>query len=137
MFNADLALSVTMTAMSTLISIVMLPVNLLIYATSTYDGDVVKSLDWTSLFVSLAVVIGAIALGLLASAKVHSHKFNLICNKVSFKECLIRPQALLIIQKIHFLITQQTISFWFFCTKAWKYCRPCVGLLFRLYIKFW
>jgi len=82
MFNADLALSVTMTAISTLISVVMLPANLLIYATSTYDGDVVKSLDWTSLFISLVVVIGAIGLGLLASAKVHSHRFNLFANKL-------------------------------------------------------
>jgi predicted Na+-dependent transporter len=117
MFNADLALSVTMTAISTLISVVMLPANLLIYATSTYDGDVVKSLDWTSLFISLVVVIGAIGLGLLASAKVHSHRFNLFANKVSFKERLSRKLVLLI-QTKYFSKSQQTLSLLFLYTKS-------------------
>lgn len=82
MFNADLALSVTMTAISTMMSVLMLPVNLVIYATSSYSGAVVKSLDWVSLFVSLVVVISAIGLGLLCSYKIHSHKFNLFANKL-------------------------------------------------------
>mmetsp|Transcript_43899 Transcript_43899/g.81634 ORF Transcript_43899/g.81634 Transcript_43899/m.81634 type:complete len:653 (-) Transcript_43899:86-2044(-) len=82
MFNADLALSVTMTAISTLLSIVMLPINLTIYTTFSYSGDVVKNLDWISLFVSLVVVIGAIGSGLFCSAKVHSHRFNLLANKL-------------------------------------------------------
>mmetsp|Transcript_33695 Transcript_33695/g.74201 ORF Transcript_33695/g.74201 Transcript_33695/m.74201 type:complete len:678 (+) Transcript_33695:419-2452(+) len=80
MFNADLALSVTMTAISTLLSTVMLPVNLLLYTSVTYEGDVVASLDWKSLFIAIGVVIGAIGLGLTASAKVHSHRFNRISN---------------------------------------------------------
>ena len=46
MFNADLALSVTMTTISTLLSIVMLPVNLLLYANHAYEADVVAALDW-------------------------------------------------------------------------------------------
>ena len=78
MFNADLALSVTMTAISTLLSVIFLPVNLLIYARYSYEADVISSLDWTSLFVALAIVIGAIGLGLFCSAKIHSHKFNLV-----------------------------------------------------------
>lgn len=82
MFNADLALSVTMTAISTLMSVIMLPVNLVIYATSSYSGSVVKSLDWVSLFVSLVVVISAIGIGLLCSYKIHSHKFNSFANKL-------------------------------------------------------
>lgn len=82
MFNADLALSVTMTAISTLLSVVMLPVNLIIYATTTYSSAVVKSLDWAALFHSLITVIGAIAAGLVCSATVRSHKFNLMANKV-------------------------------------------------------
>ena len=82
MFNADLALSVTMTAISTILSVAMLPLNLFVYSTFTYSGDVVSSLDWISLFTSLFVVIGAIFSGLICSAKIHNKKFNLMANKV-------------------------------------------------------
>mmetsp|Transcript_13431 Transcript_13431/g.29167 ORF Transcript_13431/g.29167 Transcript_13431/m.29167 type:complete len:447 (-) Transcript_13431:109-1449(-) len=80
LFNADLALSVTMTAISTLLSVIMLPLNLLLYTRFSYDDNVVASLDWVSLFIALGVVISAIALGLFASAKVRSHRFNKIAN---------------------------------------------------------
>jgi predicted Na+-dependent transporter len=83
LFNADLALSVTMTTMSTLLSVIMLPVNLVLYASTTYSDEVVKSLDWKALFVSLVVVIGGIFTGLLCSATVNSPRFNLIANKVN------------------------------------------------------
>ena len=82
MFNADLALSVTMTAISTLLSVVMLPLNLLLYTRFSYEDDVVSNLDWASLFTALAVVISAITLGLFASAKVKSHRFNMISNRL-------------------------------------------------------
>jgi len=82
MFNADLALSVAMTAISTIISTVMLPLNLLIYAKYAFHEDVVSSLNWSSLFFALAVVISAIGFGLLFSAYFHSHKTNVICNKI-------------------------------------------------------
>lgn len=82
MFNADLALSVTMTAISTLLSIVMLPTNLLLYSRYSYNDDIVELLDWTSLIMSLVVVIGAITLGLFCSAKIHSHRFNVLANKM-------------------------------------------------------
>ena len=73
MFNADLALSVTMTALSTLLSVIMLPVNLIIYA-KRVTAVVVKSLDWAALFHSLTTVIGAIACGLICSATWKSHE---------------------------------------------------------------
>jgi predicted Na+-dependent transporter len=76
MFNADLALSVTMAAISTVFSIVTLPANLLIYTHLAYGRDVITDLDWSSLFVSLAVVLSAIGVGLLCSAKVQSRRFN-------------------------------------------------------------
>lgn len=82
MFNADLALSVTMTAISTLLSTIMLPLNLCIYSKYSYDDDVLAVLDWVALFSSLVVVIGAIGLGIFCSAKVHSHRFNVIANKL-------------------------------------------------------
>lgn len=83
MFNADLALSVTMTAISTVLSVIALPVNLLIYARLSYNADVIASLDWTALFVSLAIVLTAIGLGLWASERLNSHNFNLHANRVS------------------------------------------------------
>mmetsp|Transcript_2798 Transcript_2798/g.3957 ORF Transcript_2798/g.3957 Transcript_2798/m.3957 type:complete len:512 (+) Transcript_2798:338-1873(+) len=82
MFNADLALSVTMTAISTLLSTIMLPVNLIIYATTSYSSKVVASLDWYALFLSLVVVIGGIGTGLLCSAKINSPTFNVLANKL-------------------------------------------------------
>jgi len=88
MFNADLALSVTMTAISTMVSSVMLPANLLLYvnaafgASSGSDESVISHLDWPSLFISLAIVILAIALGLFTSFKISSHRFNRFANRM-------------------------------------------------------
>jgi predicted Na+-dependent transporter len=82
MFNADLALSVTMTAISTLLSTFMLPLNLLLYATLAYDAEVIQKLDWWAIFISLGIVLSAIALGLLASEKFNSHNFNLHANRL-------------------------------------------------------
>mmetsp|Transcript_20610 Transcript_20610/g.23513 ORF Transcript_20610/g.23513 Transcript_20610/m.23513 type:complete len:414 (-) Transcript_20610:372-1613(-) len=82
MFNADLALSVTMTAISTLLSIFMLPLNLLIYARMSYEANVIAQLNWISIFVSLMIVVTAIGLGLWASEKFNSHNFNLHANRL-------------------------------------------------------
>ncbi|GMI01757.1 hypothetical protein TrLO_g3121 [Triparma laevis f. longispina] len=85
-FNAELSLSVTMTAISTVASCVFLPLNLLLYAKLTFDADVVSNLNWLSMFTSLAIVISAIFLGLWGSwrtkKKNANHKFNTACNKV-------------------------------------------------------
>lgn len=86
MFNADLALSVTMTAISTVLSIFTLPANLLLYANLAYEADVTAQLDWRSVFVALVVVISAIALGLYCSARSNSLRFNVMANKV--RSCL-------------------------------------------------
>ena len=69
LFNAELSLSVTMTAISTLLSTIMLPTNLILYTRWTYSSAVVKSLDWSALFISLAVVLSGISCGLLASKR--------------------------------------------------------------------
>lgn len=85
MFNADLALSVTMTTISTILSMIMLPLNLIVYTHFAYnnrDDDVVSNIDWIALFISLAVVITAVALGLFCSWKIRSRKFNHGCNKI-------------------------------------------------------
>ncbi len=82
LFNADLALSVTLTAISTLLSVIIMPLNILFYCKFAYDADIVQSLDFRSLFVALGVVISAISLGLVASAKIHSYRFNILANKL-------------------------------------------------------
>jgi len=127
MFNADLALSVTMTAISTFMSIFLLPVNLVIYATSSYSGAVVKSLDWIALFVSLIVVISAILLGLYCSYTVKSHKFNLLANKMGNL-----AGVLLVVFSAWISSSGQDAQIW---GRDWKFylgvAAPCVlGLVF-------
>ncbi|KAL3943347.1 MAG: hypothetical protein SGBAC_002588 [Bacillariaceae sp.] len=82
LFNAELALSVTMTGLSTALSVFMLPLNLSIYVSSIYDGDVVKNLNWFSLILSLIVVITGIVSGVLSSAWQNSTRFNLRANQM-------------------------------------------------------
>lgn len=81
-FNADLALSVTMTAISTILSIGMLPANVLLYSKLAYPRDVLSSFDWTALGISLVVVVCAITSGLFTSYKYGNMKVRNIANKV-------------------------------------------------------
>eukprot|EP00614_Pseudopedinella_elastica_P001522 CAMPEP_0172592932 /NCGR_PEP_ID=MMETSP1068-20121228/12077_1 /TAXON_ID=35684 /ORGANISM="Pseudopedinella elastica, Strain CCMP716" /LENGTH=533 /DNA_ID=CAMNT_0013390229 /DNA_START=54 /DNA_END=1652 /DNA_ORIENTATION=+ len=74
LFNADIALSVAMTAASTMVSALMLPVNLLLYINLAYDGDdggggATQYLDWGALFTSIAVVMASVTGGLVVAAK--------------------------------------------------------------------
>jgi len=71
-----------MTAISTVLSCIALPVNLLLYANFSYHADVTADLDWVSVFVALGIVISAITLGLYMSYQCHSYKFNMLANKV-------------------------------------------------------
>lgn len=89
MFNADLALSVTMTAIGTMASSVMLPLNLILYVNAAFKDDsakdeesIIDSIDWVALFISLFIVMAAIGLGLLASYKVSNQKFNVYANRL-------------------------------------------------------
>lgn len=66
MFNADLALSVTMTAIGTMASSVMLPLNLILYVNAAFKDDsakdeesIIDSIDWVALFISLFIVMAA------------------------------------------------------------------------------
>lgn len=83
LFNADLALSVTMTAISTLLSSVMLPVNLIFYASmsSTRGVNILNEIDWRSLFTALAVVCAAISFGLYFSYRNFPVKYRLWANR--------------------------------------------------------
>ncbi|KAL3826853.1 hypothetical protein ACHAXA_005695 [Cyclostephanos tholiformis] len=89
MFNADLALSVTMTAIGTLMSVFMLPANLLLYVNAVFgfgsddgEGSIIENIDWAALFTSVAIVIFAIGLGLCASVKYSSNRFNQFANRL-------------------------------------------------------
>mmetsp|Transcript_9089 Transcript_9089/g.10451 ORF Transcript_9089/g.10451 Transcript_9089/m.10451 type:complete len:382 (-) Transcript_9089:1462-2607(-) len=74
LFNADLALSVSMTSLSTVAAIGMLPFNILIYVTLAYEntrgedaGEV--DIDFATLGTTLGVVITSIILGLTFGIK--------------------------------------------------------------------
>ena len=73
---------VTMTAISTLLSVITLPLNLMVYARLTFDDDILSQIDWVGVFFSIVIVISAIVLGLAASYKIHSHTFNLRANQL-------------------------------------------------------
>ena len=59
-----------------------MPLNLLLYSRYSYEADVIGTLDWPSLFIAMAVVISAIALGLYCSYRVKSSEFNQRANQV-------------------------------------------------------
>lgn len=61
--NADIALSIAMTTVSTFASIVMLPANVFLYVTIVYGTSV--RLDFVGIGISIAVVISAIFTGVL------------------------------------------------------------------------
>lgn len=82
LFNADLALSITMTSISTILSMIMLPLNLYMYTSLAFGGgfDVMKMINFKDLATSLIVVISACTIGVIASTKKKSHKFNVHAN---------------------------------------------------------
>ena len=90
LFNAELALSVAMTSVSSLLSIGLLPANLFLYGFLAYgvilkeDGDdsdndtvdIVSSLDFGAIFITLGVVMGAILGGLFVGYRFDSNQFH-------------------------------------------------------------
>lgn len=93
LFNADLGLSVSMTTASTVLSIGFLPMNLFIYTYAAYnsqEGDsgtsVIQSINFGVIFISIAVVIGAIGTGVFCSYKFDTprwHKISYIGGNMS------------------------------------------------------
>jgi sodium/bile acid cotransporter 2 len=71
-----------MTAISTLLGVFMLPANLMLYARLSYEGNILDLLNWWALFTAMSIVIGAIALGLVASSWYNSKVFHLMANKL-------------------------------------------------------
>jgi predicted Na+-dependent transporter len=89
LFNAELALSIAMTSLSSLMSIFMLPANIWLYTTLVYDADVVNNISLKSLFGALAVVISAVILGLLFSYHFKSREFHERINAVSMLRAIL------------------------------------------------
>jgi len=78
--NADLGLSVSMTSVSTCLGCAFLPMNLFIYSYAAYRSDVVHSINFGMIFISLAVVIVAIAGGIFCSYKIDTPRWHKIAN---------------------------------------------------------
>ena len=83
-FNAELALSVAMTTVSSLLSIGLLPANLFLYTYLAYgiEDSIVKSLDYVAIFTTLAVVLGAIISGLYAGYRFDNARFHVSANRL-------------------------------------------------------
>lgn len=131
LFNADLPLSVAMTSVSTILSLGMLPANLLLYSHLAYGNDkdstnrVVGALDFGSLFISLGVVMGGILGGLFASYKTDSRTFQKWANRGAS----LSGVALILVSALLSSVGTQ-VSFW---NQHWKFyvgvSLPClVGL---------
>lgn len=83
LFNGDLSLSVAMTTVSSILSVGLLPLNLFIYIKGAYsDGYSDVQVSWAGLFVSIAVVIAGIGVGLYVGERVPSirSRMNIVGN---------------------------------------------------------
>mmetsp|Transcript_29051 Transcript_29051/g.60787 ORF Transcript_29051/g.60787 Transcript_29051/m.60787 type:complete len:593 (-) Transcript_29051:238-2016(-) len=85
-FNADLALSVAMTTVSSILSIGMLPANLFLYTYLAYgvseEESVVQALDFSTIFLALGIVLLAIISGLLVGYKFDNKTFHVLANRL-------------------------------------------------------
>jgi predicted Na+-dependent transporter len=128
LFNADLALSVAMTAVSTMLSVVMLPANLLLYSHLAYGGsdndetNIVAALDFGTLFISLGIVMGGIISGLFCSYKIQSACFQTWANRAANVSGI----ALILVSILLSSVGVET-SFW---NQHWKFYAgvafPCI-----------
>ncbi|GKY92958.1 hypothetical protein MPSEU_000264600 [Mayamaea pseudoterrestris] len=84
LFNAELALSVALTTLSTLLAVGFLPANLYLYTYLMYgrSSSVVDSLDFGTIFLSLGVVLGAIFSGILAGHHWRKPYLHICFNRV-------------------------------------------------------
>lgn len=73
-FNADLAMSVAMTGASTLVGVVMLPVNLIFYCTLLYGKSSFTGEHFIAVLKPLTVIIVALFIGLGISWMINSEK---------------------------------------------------------------
>lgn len=76
-FNAELGLSLTMTSINSLLSLMMIPINIIIYTLAIYGSkdSAVDALDWRALVTTILITIVAFVLGCFLCLKV-SQKEN-------------------------------------------------------------
>jgi len=72
-----------MTFISTLIALVVLPLNLLLYGSLTYGINMLHDIDWSAFFLSISVILSAFLLGLCYSAATDSQEFRYYAYAVS------------------------------------------------------
>lgn len=82
LFNGDLALSISMTLVSTFVGLIMLPCNVVVYVSHVYNDDAVEYVNFGKLFLSLAIVLVAAIAGLYCSFQVDSTRFNLFLSQI-------------------------------------------------------
>jgi len=83
-FNAELALSVAMTTVSSLLAVGMLPANLFLYtylAFGVQEQSIVQVLDFEAIFITLAIVMGAIVGGIYAGYRYDNRRFHVFANR--------------------------------------------------------
>jgi len=94
-----------MTAISTILAIIMLPLNLAIYTPLIFKGEddvkVTEMLDFSTLVTSICVVFGAIGAGIMASVKIDNHNFHIFANRVSCVICVCLVRCLLVAYLTH------------------------------------
>eukprot|EP00924_Labyrinthula_sp_SR-Ha-C_P000535 augustus_masked-scaffold_27-processed-gene-1.13-mRNA-1 protein AED:1.00 eAED:1.00 QI:0/-1/0/0/-1/1/1/0/274 len=82
MFNADLALSVAMSACSTLAAVIFLPFNIFLYVGVVLGLDDDVKLDWSGLLQTIAAVEGGVAMGAFISYKIEQPARNRSLSKL-------------------------------------------------------
>mmetsp|Transcript_6771 Transcript_6771/g.11222 ORF Transcript_6771/g.11222 Transcript_6771/m.11222 type:complete len:503 (+) Transcript_6771:241-1749(+) len=146
LFNAELPLSVAMTAVSTVLSVGMLPANLVLYSYLAYGGgnetnnddenddenNIVAALDFPTLFISLGIVMSGIGLGLCCSYYNSSKSSSppVIFHKWCHRAANISGIALILVSVLLSSVGVET-NFW---NQPWEFyvgvSFPClVGLL--------
>lgn len=85
-FNVDVSMSIIMTGVSTVLGVIMLPVNLSLYGMLLYGKDSFTSENFKAVVVSLAIILLALCVGLGVSCFLKSQKardgFSILANLV-------------------------------------------------------
>jgi predicted Na+-dependent transporter len=92
LFNADMELSIAMTSISTILSVIMLPLNLLFYSKAAFStkteekeeeeaNNILNTIDFQALYLSIGITVLAIVCGIMSSYRTTSISFRERANK--------------------------------------------------------
>jgi len=98
-FNAELGLSLTMTSINSILSLIMIPINLIIYTLALYGGkeNVVNAIDWVALGITIGTTIVAFVLGGILCVKISGKDIGVKIQKLFYKIGSISGLALVIL----------------------------------------